>query len=84
MLNKFLIVQINIFLDIILRPVFIQKHRLVYITKHNVSETGLSLRLQVKSTQLGPIDRASPYNFHACYMLRPCFLPLPHKSNNNL
>jgi hypothetical protein len=33
----------------------------VYITKHSVSETWFSLRLQVKPTQLGPIDRASPY-----------------------
>jgi hypothetical protein len=28
---------------------------------HNVSETGFCLRLQVAPTQLGPIDRASPY-----------------------
>jgi hypothetical protein len=27
---------------------------------HNVSETGFCLHLQVKPTQLGPIDRASP------------------------
>jgi hypothetical protein len=26
-----------------------------------VSETGFGLRLQVEPTQLGPIDRASPY-----------------------
>jgi hypothetical protein len=31
------------------------------LTKHNVSEIGFYLRLQVKPTQLGPIDRASPY-----------------------
>jgi hypothetical protein len=37
------------------------KHRPVYISKHSVSEIGFSLRLQVKSTQLGPVDRASPY-----------------------
>jgi hypothetical protein len=37
------------------------KCRPVYISKHNVSETGFCLRLQVKPTQLGPIDRASPY-----------------------
>jgi hypothetical protein len=36
------------------------KHRHVYITKHNVSETGFCLRLEVKPTQLGPTDRASP------------------------
>jgi hypothetical protein len=29
--------------------------------KHNVSETRFCLHLQVKPTQLGPIDRASPY-----------------------
>jgi hypothetical protein len=32
----------------------------VSISKH-VSETGFCLRLKVKPTQLGPIDRASPY-----------------------
>jgi hypothetical protein len=32
----------------------------VYLKTHNVSETGFCLRLQVKPTQLGPIDRASP------------------------
>jgi hypothetical protein len=37
------------------------KHRPVYISKHNVSETGSCLRLEVKPTQLGPIDRGSPY-----------------------
>jgi hypothetical protein len=49
------------FLDIIRRPVFILKHCPVYITKHNVSETGFCLRLQVKPIQLGRIDRPSPY-----------------------
>jgi hypothetical protein len=39
------------FLDIIHRPFFY----------HDVSETELCLRLQVKPTQLGPIDRASPH-----------------------
>jgi hypothetical protein len=34
-------------------------HRPVYISEHNVSETGFCLRLQVNSTQLGPIHRAS-------------------------
>jgi hypothetical protein len=52
--KKYILTNINIvFLDIINRPVF-------YL-KHNVSETGFSLRLQVEPTQLGPIDRASPY-----------------------
>jgi hypothetical protein len=36
-------------------------HRAVYIIKHNVSDTGSCLRLQVKPTQLGQTDRASPY-----------------------
>jgi hypothetical protein len=49
------------FLDIVHHPVFYLKHRPVYISKHNVSETGFCLRLQVKPTQLGQIDRASPY-----------------------
>jgi hypothetical protein len=35
--------------------------RRVSLSKHNVSETGFCLRIQVKPTQLGPIDRASPY-----------------------
>jgi hypothetical protein len=30
------------------------------VSKH-VSETGFCFRIQVKPTQLGPIDRASPY-----------------------
>jgi hypothetical protein len=38
----------------------LSKNRLVYFSKHNVSETGFRLRLQVKPTQLGPIDKASP------------------------
>jgi hypothetical protein len=29
--------------------------------QNSVSETGFNLRLQLKPTQLGPIDRASPY-----------------------
>jgi hypothetical protein len=32
-----------------------------FLKNHNVSETGFCLRLQVKPTQLDPIDRASPY-----------------------
>jgi hypothetical protein len=32
-------------------------HRRVYISKRNVSETGFCFLLQVKPTQLGPIDR---------------------------
>jgi hypothetical protein len=43
------------FLEVIHRPVC------VCISKQNVSETGFCLRLQVKPTQLDPINRASPY-----------------------
>jgi hypothetical protein len=39
----------------------LSKSRPVYFSKHNVSETGFCLRLQVRPIQLGPIDRASPY-----------------------
>jgi hypothetical protein len=49
------------FLDIIHRLVFCLKRRPVYISKHNVLDTGLYLRPQVKPTLLGPIDRASPH-----------------------
>jgi hypothetical protein len=34
---------------------------LFLVKVHNVSKTGFCLRLQVQPTQLGPIDRASPY-----------------------
>jgi hypothetical protein len=47
------------FLDIIHRPVFIQ-NTVLFIFQNSVSETGFCLRLQVKPTQLGRIDRASP------------------------
>jgi hypothetical protein len=36
-------------------------HHPVFLFKHNVSETGFYLLLQVKPTQLGPIDRVNPY-----------------------
>jgi hypothetical protein len=39
-------------LDIIQHPIFV---------KNNVLETGFCLRLQVKPSQLGPVDRAGPY-----------------------
>jgi hypothetical protein len=39
----------------------LSKNRPVYFSKHNVSETGFCLRVQVKPIQLGLIDRASPY-----------------------
>jgi hypothetical protein len=42
-------------------PVFIYKHHPVYFSKQNVSDNGFCLRLQVKPTQLGPIDKTSPY-----------------------
>jgi hypothetical protein len=48
------------FLDIINRPVLCKTPSCVCL-KHNVLETGLCLCLQVKPSQLGPIDRASPY-----------------------
>jgi hypothetical protein len=38
----------------------LSKNRSLYFSKHDVSETGFCLRLQVKPTQLGPIERASP------------------------
>jgi hypothetical protein len=37
-----------------------KKRHPVYFSKHNVSETGFCIRLQVKP-QLGLIDRANPY-----------------------
>jgi hypothetical protein len=37
------------------------KYRTVYFSKHDVSDTGFCLRLQVKPTQLGQINRSSPY-----------------------
>jgi hypothetical protein len=40
----------------------LSKNTVLYIfLKHNVSETGFCLHLQVKPTQLGPMNRASPY-----------------------
>jgi hypothetical protein len=36
-------------------------HRPVYYLRRNVTETGFCLRLQVKPTQLGPINRASRF-----------------------
>jgi hypothetical protein len=33
----------------------------VFVSKHNVSETGFCLLLQVETTQLGPIDKANTY-----------------------
>jgi hypothetical protein len=39
----------------------LSKSRSFHFSKHNVSDTGFCLRLQVKPTQLGLIDRASPY-----------------------
>jgi hypothetical protein len=37
------------------------KNTVLFIFQNNFSETGLCLRLQVKSSQLGPNDRARPY-----------------------
>jgi hypothetical protein len=36
-------------------------HRPVYISKDNVSEIGFCFRLQIKPTQKGSVDGASPY-----------------------
>jgi hypothetical protein len=55
-----ILIQISCFLTFyIVLSLFKNCH--VYFSKHNVSETEFCLRLQVKPTQLGPIDRASPY-----------------------
>jgi hypothetical protein len=40
---------------------YLSKNRPVYFSNHNVLETAFCLCFQVKPTQLGPIDRASPY-----------------------
>jgi hypothetical protein len=53
-------ITIIMFLDIIHRLVFCLKCRPVYISKHDVSETGFYLRPRVKPTQLSPLDRGSP------------------------
>jgi hypothetical protein len=37
-------------------------HHRVYYLRHDVSESGFCLLLQVEPTRLGPIDRASPCN----------------------
>jgi hypothetical protein len=50
------------------------KCRPVYFSKQKVSETGLCLRLQVKPTQLGPIDRLSPYLLQVRPIIAPIFL----------
>jgi hypothetical protein len=61
------------FLDVIHHPFFSWKHHLVYFSKHDVSETGFCFRLQVKPTQLVPIDRASPY-----FMVETSIISLNH------
>jgi hypothetical protein len=48
------LVQILCFWKLSISCLYLQCH-------HNVSKTEFCLRLQVKPTQLGPIDRASPY-----------------------
>jgi hypothetical protein len=40
---------------------FLPKISPCFIWKHNVSENIFNLRVQIKPTQMGPIDRASPY-----------------------
>jgi hypothetical protein len=64
------------FLDIIHRP--------VYISEHNVSETGLCLLLQVKPTQLAPIDRASGYLRNEYGIQSPKRCVLKHKQEGVL
>jgi hypothetical protein len=39
----------------------LSKNTVLFIFKNNVSETKFCLLLQVKSAQLGPVDRVSPY-----------------------
>jgi hypothetical protein len=51
-------------------------HRPARYLKHDVSETGFCLRLQVVSTQLGPMRRASPVQ-----SLKLCVL---HKRQDDL
>jgi hypothetical protein len=58
--QKFYFVQILCFWILSIVS-FHLKHRPIYISKNNVSETGFCLRLQAKYTQMGPIDKASPY-----------------------
>jgi hypothetical protein len=73
------------FLDIIHHLVFCLRCP-VYISKHNVSETGFYLRPQVKPTQLGPIDITSPEmeRQRVFYYLKPNIgfnmdIPFPNK-----
>jgi hypothetical protein len=61
-------ITIITFLDIIHRLVFCLKRRPVYISKHNVSETGFYLHPQVKPTQLGAIELfPTSYPVLLCY-----------------
>jgi hypothetical protein len=53
-------------------------HRSVYISKHDVSETGFCLRLQVKHTQLVSIDRASSYCLIFCSRILNHYSYLSH------
>jgi hypothetical protein len=60
-------ILIIVFLGIIHCPVFLFK-------TYNVLETGFCLHLQVKLTQLGPIDKASSYlqtGFCLCLQVKP-------------
>jgi hypothetical protein len=59
--KQYLSVQILRFWTLAIVLIVCLKHRPVFIQKHNVSKTGFCLRLQVTPTQIGPIDRASPY-----------------------
>jgi hypothetical protein len=71
-------------LYIIHRLVFCLKCRPAYISEYNVSETGFYLRLQVKPTLLGPIDRASPQLFCYEHVLRVVEAPEWTSCNKNI
>jgi hypothetical protein len=82
----------EIFTPKIMRKYYVFRHypssclclecRPVSLSKHNVSETGFCLRLQVKTTQLGPIDRANPYlcvtSAHPRQSVTSVFTPSPY------
>jgi hypothetical protein len=54
------------FLDIIHHPVFIQKHRPLYFSKHNISDTGYCLRLQVNLLSWVQSIELVPISGHLC------------------
>jgi hypothetical protein len=58
------------FLDIIHRSFLLSKTLFCFISKYNVSETALCLRLQVKPTQSGSNDTAIPYLRTWCLLIQ--------------